>query len=290
MFQALRDETKTKIARRLGIIHRFDYLISETFRSVAENDSRHLVASLDFESDSNADLFMSLGRLSAIAGGTMWAIGSASDALAGASDASSVISDIGTSGDTSIFEGLEDLGEMLLIAAPMFLAYGGIKKLGERWRERKLRKYKDEFKNYMEELSDHFFVNGEEQAMRVPTLIINALIIEQARLDDLAERFQRVLLGRNPKSNISRFSFTAIREGQFLNKKMLSKFRREIERLLRNVRRYNASGRSDIAGLHLYMNKDLVFLPSELSQKKIREIQECQWQLLGEVDRLKKQK
>jgi SH3-like domain-containing protein len=45
MVHALCDETKINLARRLGIIHRFDYMTSQLFRSVAERENQRIAAS-----------------------------------------------------------------------------------------------------------------------------------------------------------------------------------------------------------------------------------------------------
>ena len=291
MIRALQNETKTELARRLGITHRFDYMTSELFRSIAESEERRIAVSLTYKPTSkadNADLFLVLGQLSAMAAASLWAMDAASTAVAWGAGASDWDFSLGTEGADGGFEGIEGLGELALIAGAIFLTAGVFKTIGKFWRERHLRRYQTDFKRHMEALAALFFKQGEEAALRVPKLVIEALALEQARIEQLLGLLQHKPLGGDPKSNISRLARVATREAYILCRKMLGKLMREVEGLLQNVSRYAKDGRHDLAGVHLYMNRDLVFLPSQLPEKQLEEIHATLKQLFQEVDRLRK--
>lgn len=280
IFINLRDETKTMVAKRLGITHRFDYLTTEAFRVVGESDKRHLVSSLDPDKYLGADLLQAFGALSATGGMALLGI----DALLDATIANGVATAGDASGD------LGDLGELVLIVGAVFYTAGLLKKISRSIRERKLTKYRNEFKMHMEALSDQFFSQGEEQALRVPRLVIQALEIEKTRLEQLNTSLLSTLSKRKTNQNISSLYFDATKEAIRINDKMLEKFSKEINNLLRNVKKYVQNGRKDLAGVHLYINKEISFLPSQLPEQKLNEVNQSQIQLLQEIIRLNKGK
>ena len=284
MFIALRDETKTAMARRLGIAHRFDYLTNEMFQVVGRSEDRHIVACIDYSTKNlSADLLVSLGTVSSIAGGSMWALGSVAEGLGG----HGVIESVEVAGGAETV-GLAELGEAVLVLGMISLTIGAAKKIGKWLRELSLRTYQAEFKCQMEALNEIFFANGEEAAFRVPRLVIYALELEDEHLSDLLSQLRDRRPVDTSSAYMNRFALAVATEAYTLNRKMQQKFQGEIKRLIENVRNFSRNGRSDLAGLHLYINKDVVFLPSQLPHKQLKQIRETQIKLLREVSQLSK--
>ncbi len=279
MITSLIDETKTDVARRLGIIHRFDFWTGEAFRAVAENDKRAIAKSLDYETNSNAEMLLCLGKLSVAGGVSMLALDWGAEALEGVFGDTS--GDVGDSGD------LGDLGELALILGAISIASGVLSGIGKAWRERNLKKYQTEFRKHMEYLSETYFGQERGHALRVPRLVFQGLELEKQRLSELVENWKSDPIEGDTKNVWFVLGLAATTEAQKIIATALQRFQKELGDLIKNIRAYAKAGRQDLAGIHLYLNRALAFLPSQVPEHKIKTIQECERRLMEEVVRLK---
>jgi hypothetical protein len=76
----------------------------------------------------------------------MWSMGLASEFLSGLTEAGALDIGFEAAGSEGGVEGLEDLGELILIAGAILLTAHAFKTIGKFWRERRFRRYQEEFK------------------------------------------------------------------------------------------------------------------------------------------------
>jgi hypothetical protein len=288
MMHALHDEAKTSLARRMGLASRFDYTTGELFRAISETADRPIVAALDHTGPADQDFFTAFARLSAVAGSSMFALSATSQLLSTVADAGGLDFAGAAGGSEGAFEGLGDLGELLLLLGGIVMTVKLVTWVGKLWRERHLRRYQSELKRQMSQITARFFEQGEAGALRVPRRVVQALAVEEERLKALVGQLRRTPIGDDPGSNIHRLGLMAAQHSHALYAQIAEKFSRDIERLLHHVCHYRKVGRPDLAGLHLYLNKDLVFVPSQWPEEELSHIRETVNLLLSEVHKSRK--
>jgi hypothetical protein len=218
------------------------------------------------------------------------------DVSMAAEAATSILENVGDGGGIQVggdgggegLEGLEVLGPVALLASVAMLTAGGVRRLRRFWRERHLRPLRKEFQDKLEALFYRFVGDGHEKAFRTARLVIGAMELEVHRLEQLMRPPTRTGSREKSSSNRGRVARAVLRDTRELARRMLGKCDREISGLITSVQRYAERGRADLAGLHLWANRDLVFLPSQVPPDDFADIERCQLRMLAEIARLRR--
>lgn len=279
---SLRDEAKVEVAKRLGLVHRFDYLSTEMFRELTQNKERSWTLSLDFKTHRKDDLIIALSALSGTVGGTLWGVSQLGE-LAGTAEAAEGL----TAGENMDPEAMGECGEDMMELALVGLVLGGAWKFVKNFKHRHLRKYQEELKVNLEKLTDVFIENGDERGLMVPKLIIHAFEIEKERLKELLGHIKSHPIRGRKRSHYAKFANLAVKESLKVTNLAAKKFNVDMSKLLKRIMLFNQGGRPDIVGVMLYWNKDLIFLPSQVSPELIEKIEISSEKVFKEIQRLK---